>query len=156
MSRANGFCVSTIRRREPESFPKKRVPSAVASFSRNNLKTRICVGARPAQLQATLFTLPLRALLLSRTVRGTLHGVERAVCCRQEFFNGVTVLGEYGGTNAHRDWRTFSIVGDAFADSRCHLLGSLRARLREDYGKFVASIAGSSVNFAAMNLENVC
>src|SRR5260370_42440536 len=153
MSRVNGSCVSSIRRREPESFPKKRVLNAAPASP----GTIFVQGRRRGHCRL-LASAPRRLLLLRRSRTGwkALHAIECAIRGRQEFFNGLAVLGEYGGTDAHRDWRTFSIVGDAFADSRCHLLGSLRARLREDYGKFVASIAGSSVDFAAMNFENAC
>src|SRR5260370_26406978 len=138
MSRVNGFCVSSTRRWEPKSFPKKRAPSAAAPSP----GTIFVQGRRRGHCRL-LASAPRRLLLLRRSRTGwkALHAIECAIRGRQEFFNGLAVLGEYGGTDAHRDWRTFSIVGDAFADSRCHFRGSLRGRLRGDYGTFVASNA---------------
>src|SRR5712692_3853507 len=122
MSRANGFCVSSIRRREPESSRKKRVPSAAPASP----GTIFVQGRRRGHCRL-LASAPRRLLLLrhSRTGGRALHFIQRAIRSRQEFFYGLAVFGEYGPADTHRDGRTFSIGGEAFADSFRNLLSLL-------------------------------
>src|SRR5712691_5222788 len=153
MSRANGFCVSTIRRREPKSSLKKRVPSAAALLPEPLSKLESRQGH--VRRNCRLLTLPSRVLLLSETLWATLHFVERAVRCRQQPLDGFAVFGKYGDPDADRDWRTLSISGEACADSLCDSPGFLRACLRKDNGKLVAPISRRRVYLAAMGSQNL-
>src|SRR5713226_10734262 len=149
MSQVNGSCVSTIRRREPKSFPKKRVPNAAAPSP----GTIFVQGRRRGHCR--LLALPSRVLSLSQTVWATLHAVERAVCCRQQPLDGRAVFEKYGGADAHGDGRILSVIGDALADSRGNLLGLQRACLWKHHSELVAPISRRRVDLPAMGSQNL-
>src|SRR5260370_20043887 len=93
--------------------------------------------------------------MLSQTVWATLHVVERAVRCRQQPLDGFAVFGKYGDPDADRDWRTFSIFGEACSDSLCDSPSFLRACLRKDNGQLVAPISRQRVFISAIGSQKL-
>ena len=73
----------------------------------------------------------------------------------EEFFEGFSVVRKNGSADGHTDGGSFSIGGEAFADSGSNLQGLGGSCLGKDDGELVAAEAHGGIHLAAMSAQHI-
>lgn len=73
---------------------------------------------------------------------------------RKQFFDALPIAAIDGDADTHRERGVFLVVGHDFTDAIRDTAGFVFLCFGQDKSKFVAAIAGGSINGTTMNTEN--